>query len=156
LGVDVGAVQTHARGCGLRTAPPTGRTLQANLAATLYAHRDDPRVARHLGVMEVERRRYVLSVEAILGVPEFDFGQLGDGQWILAWAKQDLAPFPLGLPPDVAARRLEVTREVQRQSVSIATAAAERSSPPPVVGSQRWCGPTAGLRLPYNPSPHRA
>jgi hypothetical protein len=107
LGVSKGRVLAHARGCGLRTAKP-GKELEASmLAAVLYLHRDEDDMAGRYGVLEVERRRYILEAEAIVGKGESLAGIKSD-DWRMMWAKASQQLAPTGLPADITERRAQI------------------------------------------------
>lgn len=119
LGVSKGRVLAHARGCFLRTAKP-GKELEASmLAAVLYLHRHEDDMAARYGVLEVERRRYIHEVEAIVGKGTSLAGIKGD-DWRKTWANQGRLMAPTGLPADITERRAEIDQLRQTRPVSVA------------------------------------
>lgn len=107
LGVPKSRVLAHARGCGLRTAK-RGKRLEASmLAAVLYLHRDEDDMAGRYGVLEVERRRYILEAEAIVG-KGMSLAGIKSDEWRMRWAKVSQPVAPTGLPADITERRAQV------------------------------------------------
>jgi len=123
LGISKGRVLAHARGGGLRTAKP-GKEFEASmLAAVLLLHRDEEDMAARYGVLEVERRRYILEAEAIVGKGGSLDGIKSD-DWRLMWAKAIQPLAPTGLPPDITERRAQVDHRRQTRPAPAAQSVA--------------------------------
>lgn len=134
LGVSTGRVHAHARGCGLKVARRGKEQEACILAALLYLHRDDPGMAQRRGLLEVERRRYILEVEAILGEGASLAG-VKSAAWRSAWAKNSRPVMATGLPADMITRRKVVD---ERRVTLVASADRARGRASVKRSSRRW------------------